>query len=90
MLRPGSVWKSGSGSLLAITTMAEAEQIGALLTGYEESPSVSTTGTGAFTAYGLWSDCSVPMPVMGMARTSLSTSEKEVCRLRARNEAIMP
>jgi CHRD domain-containing protein len=38
------------GSLLAITTVAEAEQIGALLTGYEESPSVSTTGTGTFTA----------------------------------------
>ena len=38
------------GSLLAIAIVAEAEQIGALLTGYEESPSVSTTGTGAFTA----------------------------------------
>src|SRR4029453_4868923 len=38
------------GSLLAITTVARAEQIGALLTGYEESPSVSTTGSGAFTA----------------------------------------
>ena len=38
------------GSLLAITTVAEAEQLGALLTGYEESPSVSTTGTGSFTA----------------------------------------
>jgi CHRD domain len=38
------------GSLLATATMAKAEQIGALLTGYEESPSVSTTGTGAFTA----------------------------------------
>ena len=38
------------GSLLAITTVARAEQIGALLTGYEESPSVSTTGTGEFTA----------------------------------------
>ena len=34
-------------SLLAITTVAEAQQIGALLTGYEESPSVSTTGRGA-------------------------------------------
>src|SRR5262249_44894904 len=29
---------------------ATADQIGALLTGYEESPSVSTTGTGEFTA----------------------------------------
>jgi hypothetical protein len=38
------------GSLLAIAVVAEAEQIGALLTGYEESPSVSTTGTGEFTA----------------------------------------
>ena len=38
------------GSLLAIATEANAEQIGALLTGYEESPSVSTTGRGEFTA----------------------------------------
>jgi CHRD domain len=38
------------GGLLAITTLATADQIGALLTGYEESPSVSTTGTGEFTA----------------------------------------
>jgi len=38
------------GSLLAIATVAQAEQIGALLTGYEESPSVSTTGRGEFTA----------------------------------------
>jgi hypothetical protein len=38
------------GSLLAMTTVANAEQIGALLTGYEESPSVSTTGRGEFTA----------------------------------------
>jgi CHRD domain len=38
------------GSLLAIAIVAEAEQIGALLTGYEESPSVSTTGSGQFTA----------------------------------------
>jgi CHRD domain len=36
--------------LVAIATLATAEQIGALLTGYEESPSVSTTGTGEFTA----------------------------------------
>jgi hypothetical protein len=35
---------------LATATVAKAEQIGALLTGYEESPSVSTTGTGEFTA----------------------------------------
>jgi hypothetical protein len=38
------------GSLLAIATVAKADQIGALLTGYEESPSVSTTGRGEFTA----------------------------------------
>ena len=38
------------GSLLATATVAKAEQLGALLTGYEESPSVSTTGTGEFTA----------------------------------------
>jgi hypothetical protein len=38
------------GSLLATAPMVKAEQIGALLTGYEESPSVSTTGSGEFTA----------------------------------------
>ena len=38
------------GSLLAAAPIAKAEQIGALLTGYEESPSVSTTATGEFTA----------------------------------------
>ena len=38
------------GSLLAIATVAKADQIGALLTGYEESPSVSTTASGEFTA----------------------------------------
>jgi CHRD domain len=38
------------GSLVATAPMAKAEQIGALLTGYEESPSVSTTGSGEFTA----------------------------------------
>ena len=38
------------GSLLATATLATAEQIGALLTGYEESPAVSTTATGEFTA----------------------------------------
>jgi hypothetical protein len=36
--------------LLITANMAKAEQISALLTGYEESPSVSTTGTGQFTA----------------------------------------
>jgi hypothetical protein len=38
------------GSLLAIATVAHADQIGALLTGYEESPSVSTVARGQFTA----------------------------------------
>ena len=38
------------GSFLAIATVAKADQIGALLTGYEESPSVSTTARGEFTA----------------------------------------
>src|SRR5262245_19522135 len=38
------------GSVLAIGTVANADQLGALLTGYEESPSVSTTATGTFTA----------------------------------------
>ncbi len=38
------------GSLLAIGTVAHADQIGVLLTGYEESPAVSTTGRGEFTA----------------------------------------
>src|SRR5205823_5127562 len=38
------------GGLLAIAPVATAEQIGALLTGYEESPAVSTTATGEFTA----------------------------------------
>ena len=39
------------GILLAIATVATAEQIGALLTGYEETPAaVSTTGRGEFTA----------------------------------------
>src|SRR5262245_7270983 len=36
--------------LLITATMARAEQIAALLTGYEESPSVSTTGQEQFTA----------------------------------------
>jgi hypothetical protein len=39
-----------TGSLLALATVAKADQIGALLTGYEESPSVSTAGSGEFTA----------------------------------------
>ena len=38
------------GGLLATAPMAKAEQIGALLTGYEEVPSVSTTASGEFTA----------------------------------------
>jgi len=38
------------GSLLAMAAAAKAEQIGALLTGYEESPSVSTGARGQFTA----------------------------------------
>jgi hypothetical protein len=38
------------GGLLATATVAKAEQIGALLTGYEESPAVSTTARGEFTA----------------------------------------
>jgi CHRD domain len=38
------------GGLLATATLATADQLGALLTGYEESPSVSTTGRGEFTA----------------------------------------
>ena len=38
------------GGLLVIATVATADQIGALLTGYEESPAVSTTGRGEFTA----------------------------------------
>ena len=38
------------GSLLATAPMAKAEEIGALLTGYDESPSVSTTARGEFTA----------------------------------------
>jgi hypothetical protein len=39
------------GILLAVATVAKAEQLGALLTGYEETPAaVSTTGRGEFTA----------------------------------------
>ena len=38
------------GGMLALATVAKADQIAALLTGYEESPSVSTTGSGEFTA----------------------------------------
>ena len=38
------------GSLLATAPIAKAEEIGALLTGYDESPSVSTTARGEFTA----------------------------------------
>ena len=36
--------------LLVTATAAKADQIGAVLTGYEESPSVSTTASGEFTA----------------------------------------
>ena len=38
------------GFLLAVATVAKAEQVAAVLTGYEESPSVSTTAKGAFDA----------------------------------------
>jgi len=38
------------GGLLATAPVAKAQQIGALLTGYEEVPSVSTTASGEFTA----------------------------------------
>ena len=38
------------GGLLATAPTAKAQQIGALLTGYEEVPSVSTTANGEFTA----------------------------------------
>jgi len=38
------------GSLLLLVTVANAEQIGTVLNGYEESPSVSTTALGAFLA----------------------------------------
>jgi len=38
------------GGLLAAATVAKADQISALLTGYEESPAVSTAGRGEFTA----------------------------------------
>jgi hypothetical protein len=38
------------GSLLVTATVATADQIHALLTGYEEAPAVSTTGSGEFTA----------------------------------------
>jgi len=38
------------GSFLAIAPVAHADQIGALLTGYEEVPAVSTTAQGEFSA----------------------------------------
>jgi cytolysin (calcineurin-like family phosphatase) len=38
------------GSLLLLVAVANAEQIGAVLNGYEESPSVSTTAKGEFLA----------------------------------------
>src|SRR5262245_24191637 len=43
------VWVAMMGSFFALGT-AQPERLGALLTGYEESPSVSTTGTGQFSA----------------------------------------
>ena len=46
----GSMCLAVLGGLLALATAANADQIGALLTGYEEAPSVSTTATGVFTA----------------------------------------
>src|SRR5215510_5523987 len=46
----GKVLLAVMGSLLVTTPMATAEQLGALLTGYEESPPVATTGQGEFTA----------------------------------------
>ena len=45
-----SIFIIAMAGLLITATSAKAEQIGALLTGYEESPSVSTTATGEFTA----------------------------------------
>jgi hypothetical protein len=38
------------GSLFTLATLAKAEQLAAVLTGYEESPSVSTTAKGEFSA----------------------------------------
>ena len=38
------------GSLLVVATVVKAEDLGALLTGYDESPSVSTTAKGEFSA----------------------------------------
>src|SRR5215469_8465127 len=46
----GRVLLAVMGGLVATAPMAKAQQIGALLTGYEESPSVSTTASGEFTA----------------------------------------
>src|SRR5215510_62697 len=45
-----SIFIIAMAGLLITATSAKAEQIGALLTGYEESPAVSTTATGEFTA----------------------------------------
>src|SRR5258705_9725265 len=44
------IWLAVMGSFLAIATVAKADQIGALLTGYEESPSVSKNGSVEFNA----------------------------------------
>ena len=45
-----TVFMAVLGGLLATATVAKADHIRALLTGYEESPSVSTTGRGEFAA----------------------------------------
>ena len=43
------VWVAMMGGFFALGTF-QPERLGALLTGYEESPSVSTTGKGEFSA----------------------------------------
>ena len=45
-----SIFIAAMAGLLAIATVAKADQLRALLTGYEESPSVSTTARGEFSA----------------------------------------
>src|SRR5215510_567973 len=45
-----SIFITVMAGLLAIATVAKADQLRALLTGYEESPSVSTTARGEFVA----------------------------------------
>jgi len=44
------VLMSVMGSVFLVATVARAEQLAALLTGYDESPSVSTTARGEFSA----------------------------------------